>query len=216
MRYDAVLFDNDGILTTPTRRPALTAAAQRAFQQVGVESPTDEQVEAILRPTVETLERVARAVDVSPERLWTARERAATAAQRREIEAGRKRLYDDVSALGSIGLPRAIVSNNQQATIDTIVSHFGLDRFDPHYGREPTVAGIRRKKPTPYYLERAIEEIGASNPLYVGDSQVDVVAADALGVDSVFVRRPHRSGYDLDPTPTHVIEGLGDLETVLG
>lgn len=214
MAYDAVLFDNDGIITTPTRRAALRAAARRAYRRVGVEAPTDEQVDALLRPTVETLTDIADSAAVSPEQLWRARERAAIDTQRAEIEAGRKTLYDDVSCLKTLALPRGIVSNNQQETIDTIVRYFDLD-FDPHYGREPTVAGIRRKKPQPFYLERAIEELEAEKPLYVGDSRVDIAAADALGIDSAFVRRPHRDGYVLEREPTHVLESLESLPALL-
>ncbi|MFC4245508.1 HAD family hydrolase [Natribaculum luteum] len=215
MQYDAVVFDNDGVLTTPTSREALIRAMHDAYEAVGVDSPTDEHVETLIRPDVPSLRELAARYGVTADELWTARERAAIEVQAEEIRAGRKTLYDDVDALEFLEPPRAIVSNNQHETIETIVDHFGLDGFDPWYGREPTVRGIERKKPTPYYLERAISEMDATNPLYVGDSWVDVAAADACGVDSAFVWRSHRENYELDVEPTHEIDSLEGLVDLL-
>ncbi|WP_254765739.1 HAD family hydrolase [Salinilacihabitans rarus] len=216
MRYDAVVFDNDGVLTTPTRREALRRAMRTAFESVGAVAPADEHLDTLISPDVPSLRSIATEHGVEASELWAARERAAVEVQYEEIRAGQKTLYDDVSSLDDLTAPRAIVSNNQHETIANIVEHFGLDGFDPWYGREPTIAGIERKKPTPYYLERAIDDIGCSNPLYVGDSWVDVAAADAVGIDSAFVWRDHRDGYDLtafdlESEPTHEIDTLAEL-----
>ncbi len=215
MRYDALVFDNDGVLTTPTDRGALRRAVEDAFEEVGVAAPTEADVETLLSPTVEELRAVADDRGVDPTALWAARERAAIDVQAEEIRAGRKTLYDDVAALEGLSVPRAIVSNNQHETIGTIVDHFGLEDFSPWYGREPTVEGIERKKPGPHYVERAIGDLDAKNPLYVGDSQVDVEAAAACGIDSAFVRRPHREGYVLSREPTHEIDSLEAIPSLL-
>jgi hypothetical protein len=47
--------------------------------------------------------------------------------------------------------------------------------------------------------------------LDVGDSRVDVEVAARLGVDSAFVRRPHRKGYALSRTPTHEVTSLREV-----
>ena len=211
MRYDAVVFDNDGVLTTPTRHEALREAMTRAFDSVGVGDPSVEDLDTLINPTVDGLREVAAKYDVDPDEFWKKRERAAIDVQYEEIREGRKVLYEDVPSLDALSVPRSIVSNNQQETIQNVVDHFELDGFDPCYGREPTVKGIERKKPTPYYLRRALDELGAENPLYVGDSRVDVVAADALGVDSAFIWREHRRGYELDVEPTIEIDSLEAL-----
>ncbi|WP_440764170.1 HAD family hydrolase [Natronorubrum sp. DTA7] len=206
--YDAVVFDNDGVLTTPTDRAVLVDAMYDAFGEVGVTDPSDDHVRTLMRPSVDSLQDIAGAHEVDPHELWTAREYAAIEAQLEEIEAGRKRLYDDIDALADLEAATAIVSNNQHETIGNIVDHYDLDWFDEWYGREPTVQGIDRKKPTPYYLELALEELGIENALYVGDSWVDVQAAEAAGIDVAFIRRSHRVGYDLERAPTYEIEGL--------
>ena len=211
MAYDALVFDNDGVLTTPTRRSALERAIRDAFDAVGVSSVPRDHLETLVRPDVPSLRSVAAEHGVDATRLWAARERAAIDVQLSEMRAGRKRLYDDVADLRELSIPRAIVSNNQHETIENVVTQFDLDGFVPWIGREPTLVGIRRKKPTPYYLERALSTLDATNPLYVGDSEVDVLTADACGVDSAFVRRPHRVEYELTVEPSYEIESLTEL-----
>ena len=213
--YDAVLFDNDGVLTTPTDRTVLFDAMREAFRAVGVSEPTDDHVRTLVRPTVSSLRQIATGHGLEPERLWRERERAAIDAQLEQLRSGQKRPYPDASALEAIETPTGIVSNNQHETIENILEYTDVGAFDVWYGREPTLQGIERKKPQPYYLERAIDELDASNPLYVGDSQVDVEAANAVGIDAAFVRRDHRLDYALSSDPTYEIESLEAVPELL-
>ncbi|WP_254764683.1 HAD family hydrolase [Natrinema marinum] len=213
--YDAVIFDNDGVLTTPTNRPVLVDAMRDAFDMVGVADPPVDHVETLLGPTVDSLRRVADGHGIDPDRLWRARETAAIDAQLAELRSGRKATYDDVTALESLSIPTGIVSNNQHETIANILEHCELEPFDVWYGREPTLEGIERKKPTPYYLERALADLGVENPLFVGDSRADIGAADAVGIDAVFLRRDHRAGYELSTEPTHELESLAALSDLI-
>ncbi|MDY7081908.1 MAG: HAD-IA family hydrolase, partial [Halobacteria archaeon] len=88
--------------------------------------------------------------------------------------------------------------------------------FDTFYGREPTLDGLQRMKPEPYYIEKALEDLGTRNAVYVGDRESDVLAANAAGIDSVFVHRPHTDGYpDVTSAPTYEIESLHELDRVL-
>ena len=213
--YDALVFDNDGVLTTPTRRDALRRAIRNAFEHVGVTAPSENHVDTLFSPTVDSLRSIAKAHDVAPERLWEAREREAIEVQLAELENGHKRLYDDVDSVVSLEVSRAIVSNNQHETIENIVDHFGLSGFDPWLGREPSIDGIRRKKPRPYYLERVLADLEGERPLYVGDSRVDVAAASACGIDCAFIRRDHRDDYELPTEPTHEMDSLAELEPLV-
>ena len=213
--YDALVFDNDGVLTTPTRQAALDRAMRAAFDAVGVTAPPDEHVDTLISPDVPSLRTIAETHEVEAERLWEAREQAAIEVQFEEIKAGQKTVYEDVRAIDSFEVPRAIVSNNQHETIENIVEFFGFDSFDPCYGREPTIQGIERKKPTPYYLEQALSDLDASNPLYVGDSWVDIAAANACEIDVAFIRREHRADYELNGEPTHELASLTELADVV-
>ena len=217
MRYDAVLFDNDGVLTTMTDRSLIRRSVERAFADVGVPDPPDDHVEALtMGVTPGRLERVSDHYDFDPETLWQHRDRYATRAQQRAVEAGDKPLYDDFDEILDVSLPRGIVSSNQHPTVERILEYNDVtDHFETYYGREMSIEGLRRKKPATYYLDRAVEDVGADNPVYVGDSESDVVAAENAGMNSIFVRREHRWDHELSVEPSAEIESLTELPAVL-
>lgn len=219
MSYDAVIFDNDGVLTEPTDRALLRSAIREAFRECGVADPPMEHVAGMLGVTTEDVERICSEHDLDAPTFWRRRETNASRVQQQAIHDGAKGLYDDVAAVETLATERgtdlAIVSNNQHETVEFIVEHFGLTRFETVYGREPSLAGIERKKPQPYYLRKAIDEIGVHDVLYVGDSNADLGAAKRLDVDVAFLRRPHRREYELAHEPTYEIESLEELHAVM-
>ena len=215
-RYDAVVFDADGVLVAPTDPDTSRLAIEKAFLTFGVSRPRRDHVDALIGVTPEKLTRICGAYDLDPETFWPERDRQAVRAQQRALRRGKKPLYNDVATLRSLGVDRnlAVVSNNQHETIRYVLDFFGIDGlFETFYGREPSVEGLRRKKPDPHYLRRALSDLGAekSAALYVGDSNSDIEAARTVGIDSAFLRRPHRAGYTLDPRPTHEISSLAEL-----
>lgn len=216
MDYDAVIFDNDGVLTTPTRREVLRDAIAETLREFGVASPDPEHVETMVATDHETVRSYCSEYGIDPEAFWPARDRNVTAVHQAEIDAGRKTLYDDVDLLAEFDVAMGIVSNNQHTTIEYLVEYFELGHhFETCYGRELTLQGLSRCKPNPHYLEQAIADLGADRPLYVGDSRKDVEVATHLGIDSAFVRRPHREGYVVEPEPTHEVASFEELRGVL-
>lgn len=217
MRYDAVLFDNDGVLTHLTELSVLRRAVWAAFEEAGIEDPDADDVEELLVGVdPDRLQEFGTAYDVDPETFWRLRDEYATRYQQDEIVAGNKPLYEDFDAVLDLPLPRGIVSSNQHPTIEKIVEHFDLgEHFQTYYGREMSIEGLYRKKPATYYIDRAVDDLGASNPIYVGDSESDVVAAANAGMDSVFIRRPHRKDWELSVEPTAEITSLRELPSVL-
>jgi HAD superfamily hydrolase (TIGR01549 family) len=213
MDYDAIIFDNDGVLVTPTPRPLWQSASRLAFQDLGVRDAVGGHIERMDGHNLSALVRLCEHYGVNSGEFWRRREAHAARAQRYEFRHGTKDAYDDIGAVTSLSVPVGIVSNNQQATIDFIVDYYDLgETVETYYGREPTLDGLARMKPGSYYLRQAVDDLGATNPLYVGDSSVDIAAADDLGVDSAFVRRPHRAGYETAPDPTYEITSLTELE----
>jgi phosphoglycolate phosphatase len=211
--YDAVVFDNDGVIVEPTERARLVDAVQQTFREFGHDPPRK-----VARRAVATAAGPQETVgdrDVHPAAFWQRREAAAAEAQKAAVRAGEKRPYDDVEALSQIDARLGLVSNNQAETVAFLVDYYGFDQFETVYGREPSLAGARRRKPEPYYLEQALADLGARRALYVGDSQKDVRAAHRAGIDSAFLRREHRADADLDVEPTYDLQDLHALvETV--
>lgn len=214
MQYDAVLLDNDGVVIEPPDHDAILAAIRETFEEFGVPDPPADHVEALLGVTSDDLRRICANHGIDPAAFWRQRDANAARVQRREFHEGLRRPYDDLAAMEDLEALLGIVSNNQQETIEYIVDYFDLD-VATYYGREPTVAGVHRKKPNPHYLQQAIAELDAETPLYVGDSNADLGAAAAAGVDSVFVRRSHRQEYSLEHDPTYEVDGLHELVTML-
>jgi len=108
-----------------------------------------------------------------------------------------------------------VVSSNQQATVDFVLEHFGVDDlFGAAYGREPTVESLRRRKPNSHYIDQALADLDADSALFVGDNESDVRAAENAGIDSAFIRRPHRRDWELNVWPTWEIDGLDDLHDI--
>jgi HAD superfamily hydrolase (TIGR01549 family) len=214
--YDAIVFDNDGILTEPTDRDVLRRAVRDAFAAVGVPDPPAEDVEALHHTTAADIRRICADHGIDPGSFWRHREAAATRRQTEAIRRGEKRLYDDVDPILEIDADVGIVSNNQHETVRFIVEHFGLaPPVATYYGRERSVVGVERKKPDPHYLRRALTDLGTEDALYVGDSQKDILAARRAGIDSAFVRRPHRVDLELDPDPTYEVTDLRELHALL-
>jgi len=213
MRYDALVFDADGVLCEPTDLGALRRAIRRAFRAHGVDDPPPDAVDRLLGTTPADLRAVCDELAIADVAgFWRDRDRHASAAQRAAIRRGEKRLYDDVSAVTDLPVGRAVVSNNQQATVAFLLDHAGLaDRFHPVIGRAPTLADVANKKPSPHHVERAVAALGAERPLFVGDSNVDLGAAAAAGIDAAFVRREHRRDYALEYEPTHELTSLAEL-----
>ena len=215
MQYDAVLFDNDGVLTTITDWHTLRSAVRTAFESVGVVDPDEEEVDAMLGTTAETVRTICRRYDVDPETFWRRRDEAAADTQIAAIETGEKQLYEDVGAIDRLSVPRGIVSNNQDRTVKFIASHFELTWAEVVYGRDPTPQGIVRKKPNTYYLDRAMDALGtdpaSERILYVGDSPKDLTAARRAGIDAAFVRRDHRANETLPYEPAYEVTDLDEL-----
>lgn len=219
MQYDAVLFDNDGVLTTITDRSTLRTAIREAFESVGVVDPDDAVVEAMLGTTVDEVQAVCADYGVDPGTFWRRRDEAGSDAQIAAIEAGEKRCYGDVDAIDRLSVPRGIVSNNQDRTVEFVASYYGLSWAEVVYGREPTLRGIERKKPNTYYLGQAMAALDVSpetdSVLYVGDSPKDLTAAQRAGIDAAFVRRDHRTDERLPHEPAYEVSDLATLVDLL-
>jgi len=214
--YDAILFDNDGVLVEPPTDDNLLDAALSAFRAVGVDDPDTTHVEEIIRGvTPDSLYDVCSAYDVDPQEFWHVRDRHASEAQLTEFREGGRTQYDDVAAIEDLAHDLGIVSSNQHRTIEFILDfhEFG-DRFDTYYGRGMGVEDLDRKKPDPHFLDRALDDLGAESALFVGDSESDVVAAHRAGLDSAFIRRSHCADATLSTDPDYEVENLYDVVTI--
>jgi len=216
MTYDTVVFDNDGVLVGRTHFEVLRDATLETFSEFGVTDPDPDHVDDMtVGATPSRVQEVCGAYDLEPETFWRALDRTSSRAQQREAREGRKTPYDDVDTLSGLDAAMGIVSSNQHETVDFLVDHFDVDHlFDTYYGREATVESLDRRKPNSHYIDRALADLDADSALFVGDNESDVRAANNAGIDSAFIRRPHRRDWDLNVWPTWEIDGLDDLHDI--
>lgn len=129
------------------------------------------------------------------------------------LDADSRTPYADVDALDDIAsrFTVGLVSNNYDAVVEFVVDRHGFDAFDHHRGRAPGVRGFYRRKPDPHYLLDALEALGATDGLYVGDRGTDVLAATRAGLDAAFVERPHADGERLPVDPEIRVDSLSAL-----
>ncbi|MES3517844.1 MAG: HAD-IA family hydrolase [Natronomonas sp.] len=214
--YDGLLLDHDGVIVTLVDESALYEAARRAFLDSGVD-PKEADVETLsIRVSPSELSDVAETYDLDPDQLWKHRDDRIETTLRAETTAGRKHPYGDVDALGAVSVPIGVVSNNQTRIVEFVLDQYGLaDRFGTIRAREPTVESLHRKKPNPEFLEAAMADLGVSNPLYVGDSESDVVAGKRAGLDVAFLRRDHNARVDLGVEPTYDVRSLTTVVELL-
>jgi len=217
MGYDAVLFDHDGVLVEVTTQATHLDGARRAFEAVGVDDPDEDDVETLsIGVTPDQLHEVCERYSVDPTVFWYHRDQITADGQYEEMRAGQKTPYSDLGALADLPVPLGVVSSNQRTTVAFSLAYFDMERhFETMEARDPTVDSLHRKKPNPHYVERALDDLNATDALFVGDSESDVVAAERAGIESAFIRRPHRAETDLSVTPDYEIDGLAEIPELL-
>jgi len=215
----AVLFDMDGVIVRGHGTDPVVH--RRALEDVlaAREVTVPEEHRAALERYEYTDEFVdaCEAVGVDPEAFYATRERYSADRSIDRLAAGTRTLFDDVDTLDRLAeyAPIGLVSNNYHPTVEFVVDHYRLDAFRFVRGRDLGPDGFRRRKPDPHYLKEALDALGVSAGLYVGDRATDVVAAERAGLDSVFLRREHNANRELDVEPSIEIDGLAELVDVV-
>jgi len=215
--YDSLLIDHDGVLVKFTAREKLSWAARQAFREMGVEDPDDDAVETLaISVSPAELHTVSDRYDLDPEQLWQNRDRYISEALLESTRNGGKEPFDDVRALSALDVPIGIVSNNQQRIVEFVMDYHDLsERFETIHARNPTIESLDRKKPAPTYLQWAIEEMGITNPLYVGDKETDIMAGQRAKLDVALIRRSHNADTVFDHEPTYDVDSLDEVVTIL-
>jgi HAD superfamily hydrolase (TIGR01549 family) len=217
MSYDSLLLDHDGVVVTLGDETALVDAAYDSLRDAGVDAPPDDAVETLsVSVTPDELRALSDRYGLDPDRLWGHRDARVEETLRAETTAGRKRPYDDVDILRELSVPTGIVSNNQTRIVEFVLDHYDLrHHFETIHARSPTPESLTRKKPRPNFLEAAMADLSVSNPLYVGDSETDVLAGHRAGVDVAFLRRAHNADRSLSVEPTFEVSTLDEVAALV-
>ncbi|WP_126662868.1 HAD family hydrolase [Haloterrigena salifodinae] len=212
-----ILFDMDGVLLEgPGTHPQVYAdAADAALDELEAD-PTPTQRADLRRNDLENVADHCEALGIDPARFWQLKERYASQGTHDRLRAGERGLYDDIDAIEALAERTTVglVTNNRHETAEFVADYVGID-FEVVRGRDPTLEGYRRRKPEPDYIEDALDELGSSEGLYVGDSIKDVTAGRAAGLETAFLRRSHNRGLDRPAEATLELESLAALTDIV-
>lgn len=215
----ALLFDMDGVIVEGHGTDPIvhSLALEDLLEERGIEIPDRHRDPLEQYEYTDEFVAACEAVGVDPDEFYTARERYSAEHSIDRLAAGERGVFGDVDAIERLTDHAAtgIVSNNYQRTVEFVVEHHGLEAFRYVRGRDFGPQGFSRRKPDPHYLNEALDALGATDGLYVGDRATDVVAAERAGIDSAFLRRDHNADADLDVDPTVEIDGLDELVDVV-
>jgi phosphoglycolate phosphatase len=214
--YEAVIFDNDGVLVELPNREALQRAAEQTFGNFDLRRPTREDMRALVAGNTEQIQTLCRRNSVNAMDFCARMATHVIREQKREFEKGLRDLYADVTELWQIDHPFGLVSDNQPEVVEYILRAFGIEeRFETVYGCPFTPSGIQRMKPDPHYLNAALSDLETDNALYVGDSACDVEAAANAGTDSALLARDG-DHVECETDPTYEIDSLRALPEIVG
>jgi len=182
-----ILFDLDGTLIDSTE--AILESFHYACDFYGYKHPDDETIKALIGHPLDIM--FAR-VGVAQEHVW-------------DFVAAYKEHYREISTQKTLLLPYAreavllaaefaklgIVTTKTGKYSEVLMEHFGLmDKFEVLIGREH----VEHPKPHAEPILKALEafDVNDKDVWMIGDTELDMVAADAAGVASIAVL----SGYD--------------------
>ncbi len=216
MRYDAVIFDKDGVLLDSLSGGYKYANRIRVeeLRKRGIETDEEEARTIVRASHRRELERFMDEKGLSWKEVEEIEKRIA-AIKNRKIEEGEIRLFPGIeNLLESIDASKSVVSNAPWRNTCFTMFYFGIGRYFERV-ESPSLDDLktylRLKKPNPVMVARVIESMEVENPLMVGDSQDDIEVAHNTGIDSCLVHRRN----DFEAEPTYEIESIEDLPRIL-
>lgn len=213
--YDGVIFDKDGVLLDSglnnfrwADRVRIKEAEKNGYNF----SINDARL--VAKGSEDDLNKLLEEKDLTFEGLMEI-ERGVQKAKIRMIKQGYIRLFPEARKVVRQVDTAGLATNASKLATDFTLDFFGLENeFD-------TVESVKlekgcffgRRKPKPDMLNDLIDVLGLDNPVMVGDSSSDVLAAENARIDSILIES-YRKSNGLDPTHRvkTISEALGILQ----
>jgi len=203
----AVIFDLDGTLIDSTE--SIVNSFEHTFATVGHPPPTRQ---AILDSISFPIEEQFRRLSLEPTREWLlvfGKHYWSTACECSPLFPDAR---DCIEELHARGVRLGLATSKRRIMAEKHLKYLGLRHL---FGACIGPDDVRNPKPHPEPLLRALEalEVEAENAIYVGDSPVDIFAAEAAGIRCICVTTGHTSRRELEAlNPYAVVDNLAAAE----
>ena len=193
MKYDSVIFDLDGTLLDTLED--LADSMNYALSAHNMKVRTLDEIRAFVGNGMLNLAK--KAVPEGTDENTVNAVLATFKAHYADHSQDKTKPYDGIipllTSLKERGIPTAVVSNKGDYAVQLLMPKYFGDLIDVAIGELEGVA----RKPEPDTVHLAMKRMGVKNPVYVGDSEVDVLTAKNAGIDGIFVTWGFRSKNEL-------------------
>ena len=212
MKYDSVIFDLDGTLLNTL--DDLCDSVNFTLRKHNMPERTLSEVRSFVGDGIRNLVCRSAVPNTSEEQID--RMLATFKEHYKDHNSDKTKPYEGIiellSELKKNGIPTAVVSNKVDIAVKMLVSGYFGSLVDIAIGE---LEGGKRK-PSPDTVFLAMEKLSSKNPVYIGDSQVDVQTAKNAGIDGIFVTWGFRDESVLKQAGgEHIVHSVKELWEVL-
>jgi len=218
MVINCVIFDLDGVLVDSIM--AWIEAYKETFRKFGLDFPDLKKLKIIMWATDRELidrflprdfENREEKIQQIERYLFITMERFIPTSYIRQQEGSKKLL----EALKQRNKKLAIVTNSDRRLVDRIMHRFELHKF---FDVIVTKNDVRMTKPHPDPILQAAKKLGCKPNaiLYIGDSEIDIIAGKAAGVmTAMFKPLTRKESFEPRTTPDYVLNKLEEILPLL-
>ena len=218
MVINCVIFDLDGVLVDSIM--AWIEAYKETFRKFGLDFPDLKKLKIIMWATDRELidrflprdfENREEKIQQIERYLFITMERFIPTSYIRQQEGSKKLL----EALKQRNKKLDIVTNSDRRLVDRIMHRFELHKF---FDVIVTKNDVRMTKPHPDPILQAAKKLGCKPNaiLYIGDSEIDIIAGKAAGVmTAMFKPLTRKESFEPRTTPDYVLNKLEEILPLL-